>query len=123
MFATTDDLVTYGYDVAIATMLPRADKRVRGYLVRRASAVGLFADDAVIPPALAECVCAIADRMSSTDSKVGKGVQQETAGGQSVTFGGQAYAGLTDLTAAEKVRLDELFPRMPFTVDHVCEDA
>jgi hypothetical protein len=39
------------------------------------------------------------------------GVQQETAGSESVTFGFDSYKAISDLTAGEKAVLDRLFPK------------
>lgn len=69
-----------------------------------------------LPDAVIEVVCSVAARMSATPAAVGSGAQTEQAGGESVTWGSDAYAGTTGLTRAERKELDRLFPRIPKTV-------
>lgn len=116
--ATEDDLDTYNYDTEIVTpFLDRADARVRGYLSGRTSTVLLFAEGATIPIALVELVCSVANRMANTAEQVGQGVRSEMAGSESVTWGAEAYAGVSDLTTAEKATLDRLYPHLPRSVE------
>lgn len=60
-----------------------------------------------------EIVCHIASRMSNTSSAAASGVQQETGGSESVTFGFDAYSGIADLTKGELAALGRLFPKIP----------
>lgn len=126
MLATADDLTAFGYDaVTVAPLLVRADARVRGYLRRRALAQAVLAGG-IATPELREHMCAIASRMAATPSDADKGdllagVRSQTSGSESVTWGAEAYAGVTDLTATEKSRLDEMFPVLPRT-SSVVED-
>lgn len=69
----------------------------------------------VVPDGLVELVCSIAARMATTPNAVGAGAQTEQAGGESITWGYDAYAGTTGLTQAEQRELDRMFPRLPST--------
>ena len=116
--ATEDDLTTYGYDVAAAPFLVRASTRVYGYLSGRMSAAGIFTDAPVLPAPLVECVCAIASRMSAaTASAIASGVRSEGSNMESVTYGVEAYAGVSSLTGPEKVALDGIYRRALRSVD------
>lgn len=127
MLATADDLTLYGYDVVtVAPLLVRADARVRGYLRRRALAQAVLAADGIATPELREHMCAIAARMAATSSSADKGdllagVRSQASGTESVTWGAEAYAGVSDLTTGEKSRLDEMFPVLPRTASVVEE--
>jgi hypothetical protein len=63
-----------------------------------------------IPDDLAEVVCSIASRMASAPAGLRNGIQSESADGESITWGGDAYGGVTELTTAEKRVLDRIFP-------------
>lgn len=65
------------------------------------------------PDALIELVCTIAARLDSTDDSVAAGVQQESSGSVSQTFGWDAWKGIAELTAGEKAALDRLYPKLP----------
>lgn len=69
-----------------------------------------------IPDDVVELVCGIASRLSKTPDSVAGGAQTEQAGGESVTWGSDAFGGTTGLTRAERAELDRLFPRLPRTV-------
>lgn len=69
----------------------------------------------IVPDGLVELVCSIAARMAATPDAVGAGAQTEQAGGESITWGYDAYAGTTGLTQAERRELDRMFPRLPST--------
>jgi hypothetical protein len=70
----------------------------------------------VLPDALVELVCTIASRLDTVDPAAAAGVQQETGGSESVTFGFDSYNAISELTTGEKRALDKLFPRRPGVV-------
>lgn len=69
-----------------------------------------------LPDELVELVCSIAARMATTPNSVGAGARTEQAGGESVTYGSDAYAGTTGLVPEEKKELDRMFPKPPRTI-------
>ena len=69
-----------------------------------------------LPDELVELVCSIASRMASTPAGMHAGARTEQAGGESVTWGSDAYGGTTGLTETERAELDRLLPRLPSTV-------
>lgn len=71
------------------------------------------AGPATVPDDVKELVCHIASRMSNTSAAAAAGVQQETGGSESVTFGFDAYSGIADLTKGELASLARLFPKIP----------
>lgn len=71
---------------------------------------------AVLPDALVELVCTIASRLDTVDPAAAAGVQQETGGSESVTFGFDSYNAIAELTTGEKRALDKLFPKRPGVV-------
>lgn len=64
-----------------------------------------------VPDELKEVVCNIASRLATIPTAAASGVQQESAGSESVTFGFDSYKAISDLTAGEKQVLDRLFPK------------
>lgn len=68
-----------------------------------------------LPDDLVELVCQIATRLHSTPDAIQTGARTEQAGGESVTWGVEAYAASTGLTTEEKSGLDKLFPKLPKT--------
>ena len=70
----------------------------------------------VMPDSLVELVCSIASRLDTVDPAAAAGVQQETGGSESVTFGFDSYNAISDLSTGEKRALDKLFPRRPGVV-------
>lgn len=68
------------------------------------------------PDSVVEIVCAVASRMADTNDGVAMGVTQESAGGEMVGYGAEAYRGVTWLTSGELGRLRRLFPRRPGTI-------
>ncbi|MFG3338717.1 hypothetical protein [Glycomyces sp. NPDC048151] len=66
-----------------------------------------------LPDELAELVCSIAARLAAIPDAMLTGARTEQAGGESVTWGTDAYAGTTGLTSAEADALDALFPTLP----------
>lgn len=66
---------------------------------------------ATVPDELKELVCGLASRLTQINAAAAAGVQQETAGSESVTFGFDSYKAISDLTAGEKAVLDRLFPK------------
>ena len=70
----------------------------------------------VLPDALVELVCSIASRLDTVDPAAATGVQQETGGSESVTYGFDSYNALAELTTGEKRALDKMFPRRPGVV-------
>jgi len=71
---------------------------------------------ATLPDGLVELVCSIASRLDTVDPAAASGVQQETGGSESVTFGFDSYNAISDLTTGEKRALDKMFPRRPGVV-------
>ena len=71
---------------------------------------------AVLPDALVELVCSVASRLDTVDPVAASGVQQETGGSESVTFGFDSYNAISELSTGEKRALDRLFPRRPGVV-------
>lgn len=74
------------------------------------SGLSVYADE------LVEVVCAIASRMANTAAGVQSGVQQETGGSESVTFGSDSWSGISDLTKGEIASLSAMFPMLPNVV-------
>lgn len=68
-----------------------------------------------IPDELIELVCSIADRLGSVPAAMAAGATTEQAGGETITWGSDAYAGSTGLTSAEEKALATLFPKRPRT--------
>jgi hypothetical protein len=66
---------------------------------------------AEVPDPVVELVCAIASRLSTAPSGAAAGVQQETGGSESVTFGFDSYNAISELTTGEKRALDSIFPK------------
>lgn len=66
-----------------------------------------------VPTEVVELVCAIASRMANTAAAASTGVQQETGGSESVTFGFDSYSGISDLTTGELRSLGRMFPLLP----------
>lgn len=65
----------------------------------------------VLPDSLVELVCSIASRLDGINPAAASGVQQETGGSESVTFGFDSYNAISELTTGEKRALDRLFPK------------
>jgi len=65
---------------------------------------------ATLPDELIELVCAVASRMANSSAAAASGVQQETGGSESVTFGFDSYNAIAELTTGEKRMLDRIFP-------------
>jgi hypothetical protein len=70
---------------------------------------------AVLSDELIELVCAIASRLAKTPDALSLGHRTEQAGGESITYGAEAYAAVGGLTPGEQEALDGLFPRLPST--------
>jgi hypothetical protein len=69
-----------------------------------------------LPDGLVELVCSIASRLAQTPSAVAMGARTEQAGSETVTWGAEAYAGTTGLTAEERNALRALFPDHAWSV-------
>jgi hypothetical protein len=69
-----------------------------------------------LPDGLIELVCAIAARLSGINTAMAAGVRTEQAGGESITWGADGWAGTTGLTRPEREALREYFPKYPRTV-------
>lgn len=70
---------------------------------------------ATLPDELVELVCGVASRLTVTSGSAAataaaSGVQQETGGSESVTYGFDSYNAISELTTGEKRVLDRLFP-------------
>lgn len=122
--ARLDLALHLGYDAEqVAPTLLQAETRVRAYLASRASAsaVLLAADEtdesdgtvAAVPLALSELVFAVAKRLAMVPDQVMQGAISEQSGQEGRAWGSQAYAGTSDLTEAEKRKLDSMYPRTP----------
>lgn len=70
----------------------------------------------VLSDGLIEFICGLASRMANTSAPAAAGVQQETGGSESVTFGFDAYSGISDLTKGELRTLGRFFPTIPGVV-------
>lgn len=65
---------------------------------------------ATIPDKLKDIVCAVAARMAAAPAGLKAGYQSESADGESIVFGSDAFAGVAELTSAEKRVIDRIFP-------------
>lgn len=65
---------------------------------------------ATLPDELVELVCGVASRMANSAAAAASGVQQETGGSESVTFGFDSYNAIAELSTGEKRMLDRIFP-------------
>lgn len=65
---------------------------------------------ATLPDELIELVCGLASRLTNLVPAAASGVQQETGGSESVTYGFDSYNAIAELTTGEKRVLDKLFP-------------
>lgn len=68
-----------------------------------------------LPDDLVELVCQIATRLVNTPAAMAAGARTEQAGGESVTWGADAYVGTSGLTKAEELALDKIYPKRPRT--------
>jgi len=66
---------------------------------------------ATLPDELVELVCGVAARLAEVNIDVASGVQQETGGSESVTYGFDSYKAISDLSEGEKQVLDRIFPK------------
>lgn len=66
---------------------------------------------ATLPDELIELVCGVAARLAEVNIDVASGVQQETGGSESVTYGFDSYKAISDLSEGEKQVLDRIFPK------------
>lgn len=66
---------------------------------------------AIVPDGIKEIVCSIANRMASTPAPAEGGTRQESAGGVSITYSSEALSSGANLTASEKLALDNVVPR------------
>lgn len=64
-----------------------------------------------VPDSLIELVCSIASRIAAMPSAITAGTVTEAAGGESVSYGYDAWKGATSLVSEEKNSLDRMFPR------------
>lgn len=71
---------------------------------------------ATLPDELIELVCGIAARLGEVNPAAAAGVQQETGGSESVTYGFDSYNAISELSTGEKRVLDRLFPKRPSLV-------
>jgi hypothetical protein len=68
-----------------------------------------------LPDELIDLVCAVASRLAGVSSAMAAGVRTEQAGGESVTWGADGWAGTTGLTRPELEALRQIYPRLPRT--------
>lgn len=68
-----------------------------------------------LPDELVELVCAICVRLAAIPDAMAAGVRSEQAGGESVTWGADGWAGTTGLTRPEMEALRKLYPVYPKT--------
>lgn len=64
-----------------------------------------------VPDELIELVCGVAARLAGVNPAAATGVQQETGGSESVTYGFDSYNAISELSTGEKRVLDRLFPK------------
>lgn len=70
-----------------------------------------------LPDELIEVVCSIANRLENAPDGLSLGARTEQAGGETITWGADAFGAVTDLTRAEKEILSRIYPRRPRTVN------
>jgi hypothetical protein len=68
-----------------------------------------------LPDELIELACAVTSRLAGVSSAMAAGVRTEQAGGESVTWGADGWAGTTGLTRPELEALRQIYPRLPRT--------
>lgn len=66
-----------------------------------------------LPDELVEVVCAIAVRLNGMSGAMAAGVRTEQAGGESITYGADAWSGTTGLTRPEMEALRKIYPKFP----------
>lgn len=66
---------------------------------------------AKVPDHVAEVICTIAARIAALNPALAGGVQQETGGAESATYGWDSFQGVGDLVTSEKTALSRIFPR------------
>lgn len=69
-----------------------------------------------LPDDLVELVCAIAARLGEMPGAVGAGARTEQSGGESVTWGVEAYTSASGLTRGEQAALNRIYPNRPRSV-------
>ncbi len=69
-----------------------------------------------LPDELVEVVCSIASRLENAPDGLSMGARTEQAGGETITWGADAFSAVTDLTKAEKDVLRRIFPQLPRSV-------
>ncbi|MDJ0338261.1 hypothetical protein [Cryobacterium sp. PH31-O1] len=108
LILSVEDAAGFGRTVT-PVALRIASARVREYVgEQRLAAAGNAQTDGFF-----ELVSGIAARLDSQNESLAGGVQQESGGAESVTFGWDSFQGVTDLLSAEKKRLDRSFPQRP----------
>lgn len=66
-----------------------------------------------VPDELKDLCASIAARLAALPTGAAAGVQSESGGNESVTYGFDAFRGVADLVTAEKDRLARFFPPLP----------
>lgn len=66
-----------------------------------------------LPDTLVELVCAIAVRLAAIPTAMAVGARTEQAGGESITWGADGWAGTTGLTRPEMEALRKIYPVYP----------
>lgn len=105
--ATVEDAASFGL-LCTATDLTRASARVRTHAQRPNLGVTIPATEELI-----ELVCTIAARIGSQSDALLAGATADGSGGDSVSYGSDAYRGTTSLLQEEKNVITRMFPRLP----------
>lgn len=69
----------------------------------------------VLPDDLVELMCAICVRLAAIPTAMAAGARSEQAGGESITWGADGWAGTTGLTRPEMEALRKIYPVYPRT--------
>jgi len=111
--ATPEEAAELGVTVS-ELALKKASIRVRSYLTGRASLVATT--NATAGDSLKEVVITIAQRLQTDNPALATGIQSEGSDGQSVTYGWDAWQGISTLVKGETEALDRLFPSLGFSI-------
>lgn len=101
--STPAEAAALGYNVA-APLIARASVRIRTY------ARTAWIEEHIGHDWLVDLTGAVATRLDGMSDALATGITSESAGGESVSYGADAYAGVTSLTAAEKAVIDDRRP-------------
>jgi len=97
---TPEQAAALGYETT-EPLLARASVRIRSY-------AGAWIDEVAGEDWLIELTAAVAQRLGTitADSALAQGITSEGAGGETVSYGQDAWMGVTGLTSGEKAVID-----------------